>query len=228
MADTEKKAGPEVAEQTAAPAQADNLTSPAPDIGGEQPQTDAQEQAKNILSHDGPALDMSGVPGEVVVPSNVIDGLFEEKRAAAREAEKKAAEQDAAAQEPPAAEAQPKKGRGRPPKEDKAGKKPAPDKSGKQKQADNIGGEAKPPAPAKDQNKDGLSLADRKKKLEQELREEYGIPKSDKAVEPWVAPEEERLSEYRMKNCTLSKTIRLMWRKTRNTWPLLPVSGRMA
>lgn len=191
MADTEKKAGPEVAEQTATPAQADNLTPPAPDIGGEQPQTDAQEQAKNILSQDGPALDMSGAPGEVVVPSNVIDGLFEEKRAAAREAEKKAAEQDAAAQEPPAAEAQPKKGRGRPPKEDKAGKEPAPDKSGKQKQADNIGGEAKPPAPAKDQDKGGPSLADRKKKLEQELREKYGIPKSDKAVESWIAPEEE-------------------------------------
>lgn len=63
MADTEKTVMPEVAEQTAAPAQADNLTPPAPDIGGEQPQTDAQEQAKNILPQDGPALDMSGAPG---------------------------------------------------------------------------------------------------------------------------------------------------------------------
>lgn len=89
MADTEKAVGPEVAEQTHAPAQADNLAPPAPDIGGEQPQTDAQEKAENILSQDGPEFNMSGAPGEVVVPLNVIDGLFEEKRAAAREAEKK-------------------------------------------------------------------------------------------------------------------------------------------
>ena len=32
MANTEKKAGPEVAKQTAAPAQANNLTPPAPGI----------------------------------------------------------------------------------------------------------------------------------------------------------------------------------------------------
>jgi len=59
-------------------------------------------------------------PGDVVVPSNVIDGLFEEKRAAAEEAAKKAAEQEAAAGD----EAPAKKGRGsRPPKE-KTGKEP--------------------------------------------------------------------------------------------------------
>jgi len=38
---------------------------------------------------------------------------------------------------------------------------------------------------------DKVSLAEQKKKLEAELREKYGIPKTDKFVEPWVAPEQE-------------------------------------
>lgn len=38
---------------------------------------------------------------------------------------------------------------------------------------------------------EGPSLAERKKQLEAELREKFGIPKSAKAVEPWVAPETE-------------------------------------
>ena len=38
-----------------------------------------------------------------------------------------------------------------------------------------------------------VSLAEKKKKLEQELREKYGIPKSDKPVKPWVAPEVEQV-----------------------------------
>lgn len=38
---------------------------------------------------------------------------------------------------------------------------------------------------------DEASMAEKKQKLEQELREKYGIPKTDKPVEPWVAPEVE-------------------------------------
>lgn len=37
------------------------------------------------------------------------------------------------------------------------------------------------------------SLAEKKEKLEKELREKYGIPKSDKPVEPWIAPEVEQV-----------------------------------
>lgn len=37
------------------------------------------------------------------------------------------------------------------------------------------------------------SLEEKKHKLEQELREKYGIPKSDKPVNPWVAPEVEQV-----------------------------------
>jgi len=40
---------------------------------------------------------------------------------------------------------------------------------------------------------DSPELAERKRKLEKELREKYGIPKSDKPVQPWVAPEEEKV-----------------------------------
>ena len=70
-------------------------------------------------------------PGEVVVPSNVIDGIFDEKRAAAREAEKQAD-----GQEPPAAgeQAPEKKGRGgKPPKADKSEKAADADKPEKPK-----------------------------------------------------------------------------------------------
>lgn len=37
------------------------------------------------------------------------------------------------------------------------------------------------------------SLKEKKAKLEAELREKYGIPKSDKPVKPWVAPEVEQV-----------------------------------
>lgn len=38
---------------------------------------------------------------------------------------------------------------------------------------------------------DEANMVEKKQKLEQELREKYGIPKTDKPVEPWVAPEVE-------------------------------------
>lgn len=40
---------------------------------------------------------------------------------------------------------------------------------------------------------DEASLAEKKQKLEQELREKYGIPKTDKPAELWVAPETEQV-----------------------------------
>jgi len=56
---------------------------------------------------------------------------------------------------------------------------------------------AKEKATAKEDEKqepDGLpTLAERKAKLEQELREKYGIPKSGKTVEPYVIPEVEQV-----------------------------------
>ena len=52
----------------------------------------------------------------------------------------------------------------------------------------------KPSSSAKAQpTKDSPELAERKRKLEKELREKYGIPKSDAPVQPWVAPEEEKV-----------------------------------
>ena len=53
---------------------------------------------------------------------------------------------------------------------------------------------AKPSAPGKAQPaSDSPELAERKRKLEKELREKYGIPKSDTPAKPWVAPEEEKV-----------------------------------
>ena len=52
----------------------------------------------------------------------------------------------------------------------------------------------KPNVPAKEEKKpDESSLKERKQKLEKELREKYGIPKTDKPVKPWVAPETEQV-----------------------------------
>jgi len=63
--------------------------------------------------------------GDIVIPSTVIDGLFENKRSAAKEAEKQAAEMDKWGKDAP----EPK--RGRPPREDKAGREPQTEKSDK-------------------------------------------------------------------------------------------------
>lgn len=52
----------------------------------------------------------------------------------------------------------------------------------------------KPSAPEKFQFvPDSPELAEKKRKLEKELREKYGIPKTDAPAEPWVAPEEEKV-----------------------------------
>ena len=40
---------------------------------------------------------------------------------------------------------------------------------------------------------DSPEMAEKKRKLEKELREKYGIPKSDTPARPWVAPEEEKV-----------------------------------
>ena len=53
---------------------------------------------------------------------------------------------------------------------------------------------SKPSAAEKTQpTPDSPELAERKQKLEKELREKYGIPKSDTPAQPWVAPEEEKV-----------------------------------
>ena len=101
----------------------ENLTAPVAvdiaDTGGEQPGQDKTSEAPQVV--DG---------GDVVVPSNVIDGIFEEKRVAAKEAEKIAAEMDKGENAPPE-----KKGRGgRPPKAEK------PPKAPKEKNTASVGG----------------------------------------------------------------------------------------
>lgn len=84
------------------------------------------------------------------------------------------------------AEKQAKKRPGRPPKTDKAkSAKPAKPKTPQaQGKAVKAAEQTAPPT-------DEASMAEKKQKLEQELREKYGIPKTDKPVEPWVAPEVE-------------------------------------
>ena len=49
----------------------------------------------------------------------------------------------------------------------------------------------KPDAPTK--APDSPELKEKKDKLEQELRKKYGIPKSDKAIPPYIIPEEEKV-----------------------------------
>jgi|GEM_PF-7065975 len=59
--------------------------------------------APDLPPWEEPSLDAADAPGDVVVPSNIIDGLFEEKRTAEKEAEKQAAEQGKTEPETPAA-----------------------------------------------------------------------------------------------------------------------------
>lgn len=55
--------------------------------------------------------------------------------------------------------------------------------------------DAKKKVPEKEETPppDGPTLEERKQKLEKELREKYGIPKTDKPIEPWIAPEVEQV-----------------------------------
>jgi hypothetical protein len=79
----------------------ENLTAPVAaevaDTGGEQP---GHTETPIMETPEAPQV----ADGDVVVPTNVIDGVFDEKRAAVREAEKQAAEMDKTEQEAPADE----------------------------------------------------------------------------------------------------------------------------
>lgn len=52
---------------------------------------------------------------------------------------------------------------------------------------------AKNHPPVKTAKAPNPTLEEQKQKLEKELREKYGIPKTDKPVKPWVAPETEKV-----------------------------------
>ena len=114
----------------------------------EQPQSETPGQEAD-KTPENPSPGIADTPpevagGDVVIPSNVIDGLFEDKRAAAKEAERKAAEMDTGEKDAPA-----KKGRGgRPPKADKSEKAPQTEKAEK---ADKPKRGGRPPKAAKDE-----------------------------------------------------------------------------
>ena len=119
MAETNTAVTPEVSDTPDIAAQTENIISPAPDIGGGEAPP-AQPQA------DRPELP----DGEVAAPSNVIDGIFENKEAAAEEIKEQPAEADKTEQDAPT----PKKRGGRPPK-DNAEKAPDADKPKKAERA---------------------------------------------------------------------------------------------
>jgi len=162
-------------------------------------------------------------PGDVVVTAEKINELANERKAAEQaaqdkqpqEAEKsgpfeKKKEQAAPVAEEQAATAKAAQ-RGRPPKDkgdqpgqDKTVEPPAakkqregrpPKGSGPSTKDKATAAKEKTPAPAKEEKKepDGPTLKERKEKMEQELREKYGIPKSEKPALPWVAPETEQV-----------------------------------
>ena len=54
------------------------------------------------------------------------------------------------------------------------------------------------------------------------------FPKQINLLSLGSLPKWNRLSDYRMKSCIPSKTILSMWRKTLNSWRLLPAYGRRA
>ena len=152
MADTNTAAATDNPEQSAPESQAGILTMPGVT------DTPPWENPAPDIADASPAPDVAD--GDVAAPSNIIENLFDVKRAAAQETENQAAEQDTAAQEksepaqdaPDAGAEDPeKKGRGgKPPKAEKSEKAPESDKSEKQnrsgkppkgdKQAADVGG----------------------------------------------------------------------------------------
>lgn len=148
----------------------------------------------------------TGAPPNVTVYK--MEDIKAQREAAAKGSEAGAHEQEDTRQEwekssaELAAEKQTEKRKGRPPKADKE-KAAKPEKPKGQAKADKGAKQAAPAkkgkaAEAKEPDKappaaPEPTLEEKKEKLEAELREKYGIPKTDKPVEPWVAPEVEQV-----------------------------------
>ena len=178
---------------------ADEIKKPTPDkstpvVPGETaPEKTATPEQASAGKEAPAATDKAApAPGEqqtTETPPNVTVYSMDEvkaKREAAAKAPEAPGQEDARQEwEKPLAEVeaqrQAEKRRGRPPRADKEKAAAKPEKP---KAKADKGAKQAAPEP---------SLAEKKEKLEAELREKYGIPKSDKPVEPWVAPEVEQV-----------------------------------
>lgn len=158
----------------------------------------------------------SAVAGEVVISADKINELAEKQKAADktnREKDSPAGEADKKAPRPEIKERAPKATKAEKPKTEPPVKQPVKpdDKVIPLRPADNEEklrreqeallntldekGEAiaKKSPPVKPAKSPVPTLAEQKQKLEKELREKYGIPKTDQPVKPWVAPETEKV-----------------------------------
>ena len=169
MADEPKKTTPEEKEKNAPPIPGKSVEPPAPEPKAVAPVSEPVKKAPEKGAP--PVTDEKAKPvvkDEKSRPGNVIEitGAMIDKLAAEKVA-KGAAKQPGQAR-PTMLTPEPKKPVAKPDTSKKAPEKVLPAAS-------------------------DVSLAEKKKKLEQELREKYGIPKSDKPVKPWVAPEVEQV-----------------------------------
>lgn len=143
---------------------------------------------------DAPAVEKTDTPGpaDKSRPGNVIDisGAMIDKIVAEKEKAAKAEQEQGTTTDKPKPEQtdtakQEKKKQAARSQKDKASKQIEKSKAEKTPPSKQ---EAEKAAPAAD----GPSREEQKAKLEQELRKKYGIPKTDKPVEPFVIPEVEQ------------------------------------
>lgn len=146
---------------------------------------------------DAPAAEKTDTPGpaDKTRPRNVIDisGAMIDKIVAEKEKAAKAEQEQGSTTDKPKPErtdaAKPEKK-----KQTKQAARPQKDKAPKQTEKSKA--EKTPPSKQEAEKAapaaDGASREEQKAKLEQELRKKYGIPKTDKPVEPFVIPEVEQ------------------------------------
>lgn len=172
--DTDKKPGTEQAPADKAPAT--EKPDPAKVVSFEQVKTAAQEAPAEPDKSDK-------APAPADQPGKNDAALRKEQEALLAEMDAKAAFHEQSKPRVPKQRAD----KAKPPaqKEKPAPGKKAPAKGTAPKDKGKPAAEKEAPA------ENGPTLAQRKKELEKELREKFGIPKSAKAVEPWVAPETE-------------------------------------
>lgn len=191
MAEDKKDLKPEEQAQSS-PAVSENPAPRKEEPPAQEAKTSAPVQEAEKVDTPPPEKADTPIPPDKIRPGNVIDisGAMIDKIVAEKEKAAKAEQEQGSTTDKPKPERtdtdkpKEKKQAARSPK-DKAPKKTEKPKAEKMPPTKQEAEKATPAA-------DGPSREEQKAKLEQELRKKYGIPKTDKPVEPFVIPEVEQ------------------------------------
>lgn len=191
MAEDKKDLKPEEQAQSS-PAVSENPAPRKEEPPAQEAKTSAPVQEVEKADTPAPEKTDTPIPSDKSRPGNVIDisGAMIDKIVAEKKQAAKAEQEQGSTTDKPKPERtdadkpKEKKQTARSPK-DKAPKKTEKPKTEKKPPTKQEAEKAAPSA-------DGPSREEQKAKLEQELRKKYGIPKTDKPVEPFVIPEVEQ------------------------------------